>query len=401
MPKRPPPAALLAVLALVAGACGDGGGGSDPDKVLKIGVIAPLDQGLVDFGRGIRNSVQLAVDEANGAKAVPGWKLEVEALDDSSDPAKGEAAAQRLAGDPSVIGVIGTYNSGVAAKVAPVLAGAGIPMISPANTDPFLTLGPDTAHPVRPHPTYFRMVAADNVQGPFLAGFAYDELRARRVAIVSLAKPVSKGLADAFNAAFTAKGGTVVLNRTVPDQPASFRDAARALSPVRPDLVFFGGEYDLGAEFSQQVAQAGITVPVMGGDGLKDDQYIAKAGAASDGDLASTVGAPAASLPSTKPYLDAYAGAGFAEPPSDYGAYAYDAARTLIAAAAKALGDEDQDEITAKVRADTVAAIQATDLTGVTGRVAFDGFGDTQTKLLTVYRVAGGAWTAVKTETLR
>ena len=34
---------------------------------------------------------------------------------------------------------------------------------------------------------------------------------------------------------------------------------------------------------------------------------------------------------------------------------------------------------------------------GVTGAVAFDEFGDTTTKVLTVYKVSGGAWVAEKT----
>ena len=393
--------AVVALVALVAGACGDGGDGAgeaDAARVVKIGVVAPLDAGLVDFGRGIRNSVQLAVDQANGRDAIPGWRIEVDAADDSSDPAKGEAAAQRLAADAAVIGVVGTYNSGVAARVAPVLAGAGIAMISPGNTDPALTLGPDAATPVRPHPTYFRMVAADNVQGPFLAHVAFDDLRARRVAVVSEAKAVSKGLADAFGAALGPEGGAVVFTRTVPDRTTSYGDVVRAIAPLRPDVVFFGGEYDVGAEFTKQVAAGGVTVPVMGGDGLKDDKYIQAAGPASDADLASSVGAPAGSLPSTQPYVDAYARAGFGEPPSDFGAYAYDAANVLIAAAAGALAGARS--VTREARAATVAAVQATDTAGVTGRVAFDRFGDTRTKVLTLYRVAQGAWKPFKTETV-
>lgn len=389
--------ALVGLVALVAGACGRDRT-PDTSRPLKIGVIAPLDAGLVEFGRGIRNSVRLAVDQANARNAIPGWRLEVDAADDSSDPAKGEAAARRLAGDPAVVGVVGTYNSGVAATVAPVLAGPAIALVSPANTDPALTLGPDAAKPARPYPNYFRMVAADNVQGPFLAHVAYDDLTARKVAIVSETKAVSKGLADAFAAAFTAKGGNVVLARTVPDRTTTFADVVRAMAPLKPDLVFFGGEYDVGAEFTKQVLAGGITVPVMGGDGLKDDKYIQQAGAASDADLASTVGAPAGSLPSAQPFLDAYARAGFAEPPSDYGAYAYDAAQVVITAAAGAL--KGRAAVTPEARRAVVAAVQATDSTGVTGRLAFDAFGDTRAKVLTLYRVAGGAWKPVKTETV-
>src|SRR5262245_36190643 len=156
--------ALTIVLALAAVGCGsddNNSSSSGSERVVKIGVIAPIDAGLTSFGRGIRNSVQLAVDEANARSAIPGWRIDVEAKDDSSDPATGKAAAEALAADPAVIGVVGTYNSGVAAEAAPILNDRGIAMISPANTDPALTRGPDRAHPARQYPTYFRMVATD------------------------------------------------------------------------------------------------------------------------------------------------------------------------------------------------------------------------------------------------
>src|SRR5215208_227582 len=167
--------AVVAACALGAGACGDDdepgeddAGAQAEERVATIGVVAPLDEGQIEFGRGIRNAVELAVDAANERDAIPGWRIEVRALDDSSDPAKGKRAAEDLAADPSVIGVVGTYNSGVAEEVAPVLDEAGIVMISPGNTDPTLTLGDDPAAPERPFDHYFRMVAADDVQGPFL-----------------------------------------------------------------------------------------------------------------------------------------------------------------------------------------------------------------------------------------
>jgi len=387
---------LACVLTLsVAVACDNG---SSEPKVAKIGVIAPLDGGLVQFGRGIRNAVQLAVAQANDRGAVPGWTLEVEALDDSSDPAKGEAAATKLADDDEVIGVVGTYNSGVAAKVVPILAGAGIAMISPGNTDPALTLGPDPTSPARPYANYFRMVPNDNAQAPFLAQQALAEVRPTKVAVISETKPVSKGLADTFTEVFTQAGGTVDIRRVVPDGTTDFGEVITELVPVQPDLLFFGGEYDAGSAFRAQASAAGLTAPVMGGDGLKDDAYITKAGAASEGDLASTVGAPAASNPSAGPFLTAYEEEGFVDPPSDFGPYAFDAANLLIAAATDALAGADA--VTRTVRDEIVASVQAADEQGASGRNAFDAFGDTTTKVLTLYRVTGGVWTPLKTETV-
>jgi len=385
--------AVLVVVAASATACSSN---SDQEHVAKIGVVAPLDAGLTQFGRGIRNSVQLAVDEANKKKPLPGWTFKVDARDDSSTPDKGEAAAKTLAADKDVIGVVGTYNSGVAAKVAPVLAGANIAMISPGNTDPSLTLGADLTHPVRPNANYFRMVASDALQGPFLAKAAVDQVKATRVAVVSETKPVSKGLADAFSAAFTARGGSVVFTRVVPDGTTDFGTVVKDLKATNPQLAFFGGEYEVAAAFAKQLRDAGVTVPVMGGDGIKDDAFITKAGPGSDGDLASTVGAPLAQQTFAKQYSAAYEQAKFKDPASDFGVYAYDAANVLITAATTAL--KGADSVTDKARQAIVAAVQRTDVQGASGRVAFDQFGDTQTKVLTLYQVENGAWKPTKTE---
>ena len=70
--------------------------------MVKVGVIAPLQAGLTDFAKGIRNSVQLAVDQANASGRFS-VRFAVDARDDFSTPSVGQAAAQSLATDPSVI----------------------------------------------------------------------------------------------------------------------------------------------------------------------------------------------------------------------------------------------------------------------------------------------------------
>lgn len=185
--------AVLGLVVVSAAGCG-GGDDNSRDSTVTVGVLAPLDGGLTQFGRGIRNSVQLAVDEAREAKLLPGWRLRVVAIDDSSNPDIGRTNARRLLDDPTVIGVVGTYNSGVAAAVLPNFESAGIALVSPGNTDPSLTLGPDRDHPMRPYGDYFRMVANDAQQGGFLARAA-AALGFDTVAIVADAKPVKIGRA--------------------------------------------------------------------------------------------------------------------------------------------------------------------------------------------------------------
>jgi branched-chain amino acid transport system substrate-binding protein len=383
----------LALLGTVLAGCGSSDNeSSGEDKVLEIGVVAPLNAGLVDFGRGIRNSVQLAVDQANDNDTIPGWRIEVRALDDSSDPAVGEAAAKQLSADANLIGVVGTYNSGVAAKVAPVLHQAGVTMISPGNTDPALTVGPDPANPARPYDNYFRMVANDSVQAPFLADQAKKRLHATKAFVISETKPVSKGLADTFADVFGKDGGTVVKRTVVPDGTTDFVNALAGITAMSPDLIFFGGEYQVGAKLRAAATAAGLKVPMMGGDGLKDDSYITDAGAASEGDLASSIGAPAETEKSAKEFVAAYKAAAFKDRVTDFGPYAYDAANILIKAAAKAL--DGKKSVTSAVRTAIRKDVQATDDEGASGKLGFDAYGDTKYKVLTLYKVSGGHWTA-------
>src|SRR4029079_6952618 len=97
------------------GDSGTTGGGSTggATKTAKIGVIAPLSGDLSALGKGIQHSVELAVKQANDSKAIPGWTLEVEAVEDEAKADVGKNAATKLAADDQVVGVVGNLNSSV------------------------------------------------------------------------------------------------------------------------------------------------------------------------------------------------------------------------------------------------------------------------------------------------
>jgi branched-chain amino acid transport system substrate-binding protein len=367
-------------------------GAATKQTTVTVGVVAPIDGGLTSFGRGIRNSVQLAVNQANEDHTIKRWTVKVRALDDSSDPAKGEAAAKRLAKDPSVVAVVGPYNSGVAEKVAPVLAARGIALVSPSNTLTSLTVGADPDHPKRPWKSYFRLVGADSMQADFLAQQA-RRLGFATAAVVSETKAVSKGLADRFASAFVAQGGSVTVQRTVPDGATDFTDFLDAATPTQPSLLFFGGEYNVAATLRLAATAAGLDVPLIGGDGMNDPAYITGAGDAAAGSYASGVGVPLATVPGASTFLAAYDAAGFSAAPTDYGPYAYDATNEIVSVLGRVLGGKKS--LPGSTRANVVKGLQQADATGVTGPVSFDRYGDTKNPEFTLYTVAGSplAWT--------
>src|SRR5262249_25052922 len=130
------------VTAMVLAGCGskkESSGSSSAKHTVKVSVIAPLSGDLSAIGLGIRNSVDLAVKQANDAGKIKDWKIELDPEDDTAKADVGAQVASKVASDAEVAGVIGTYNSSVALQVAPILQKASITMISPGNTNITLT----------------------------------------------------------------------------------------------------------------------------------------------------------------------------------------------------------------------------------------------------------------------
>jgi branched-chain amino acid transport system substrate-binding protein len=395
MPRRLNTLALLTVCATVAAALAVGVAPAEAAKqpVVTIGAIAPIDAGLTSFGHGIANSTQLAVDQANKSKAIPGWKIKFKAVNDSSDGPTGAKNVTQLLKDKSVVGIVGPYNSGVALAVLPVLDGK-LALVSPGNTLTDLTLGTNPSQPTRTDDNYFRVVGADSLQAQFLAQQA-RKLGFSNAAVVSETKAVSKGLADQFAAAFKAGGGNVAVQHLVPDGNENFSDFINAAKPLNPDLIFFGGEYNVAAKLRSQATAAGLTAPQMGGDGMNDPAYITGAGPAAAGSYASGVGQPISKIPGSTKFLADYQAAGYKDAPTDFGPHAYDATNAIIAALKPLL--KGKSSLPNNARAKVIAGLQNTDLDGVTGPIAFNQYGDVVNPTFTLYTVSGSplAWTPV------
>ena len=392
---------LAASLALTACGSRDSGGGSNSGgtttKTAKIGVIAPLSGDLSALGKGIQHSVELAVKQANDSNAIPGWKLEVYAVDDEGKAEVGKNAATKLAADDAVVGVVGNLNSSVSQQTQPVFAAAKITQISPANTNPTLTKGADAANPKRTYATYFRTCTTDAIQGPFAAQYLLAN-GMTKVATIHDKKAYGQGLVDAFTAEFKKGGGTVTSAQTINPDESNYQAVVSAISPTGPQAVYYGGEYPQAGPLSQQMKAAGLNVPLMGGDGIYDPKYVDLAGKTSEGDLSTSVGAPTDSTDAGKKFLADYDAAKYAEPAAAYGGYSYDAANAIINAPKVSL----KDAANAKAARDaTITEVGKVSFDGVTGKVSFDEYGDATSKVLTVYKVTGGKWVAAKTDTFK
>jgi branched-chain amino acid transport system substrate-binding protein len=391
-----PGLAVAVILAMVATGCSreEGGGAGEAKKTAKIGVIAPLTGPLSALGLGIKNSADLAIKQANQKGTVPGYNLVLDAQDDAATPATGANAANKLASDDTLAGVIGTLNSSVAQQVAPVLARAGIPQISPANTNPTLTMGQDwLTSPKRVWPTYYRVCTTDAVQGPFAADYASKQAGFKTAVTIHDKKTYGQGLVGEFTKQFEKNGGRVLSAETINAGDRDFGTVASKVASAKPDFVYYGGEFPEAAPLSKQLKDRGFTGPLFGGDGIFDDTFIKGAGGKSaDNDLATSVGAPTAKLETAKQFVTDYEAGGYNEPYSAYGAFSYDSANILIQAMAKSLTEGTVKDNRSKI---LEGLNQTKDYNGVVGTTSFDEYGDTSNKVLTVYQVKDAKWADV------
>jgi branched-chain amino acid transport system substrate-binding protein len=389
--------AVLMALAMVATGC-SGAATSDANKevkTIKIGVGAPLTAGAVALGKGMERGANLAIEQANESDAVKaaGIKFVAVSGDDQGDPKTGVTVANTFASDPALLGVMGHLNSGVSIPASKVYSDKQIVMISPASTNPALTAQGLT--------NVFRVCTTDAVQGPAGAQYAYKTMGFKTAYVVDDSTPYGEGLAKEFAAEFTKLGGTVVGTAKTSDKDTDFNALVTKMKATNPAVIYYGGIYNSGALLAKQSKEGGMTSPLMGGDGLYDQQFIELAGAANaEGDLCTSVGLPIDKLPAGQDFKTAYEAKFPGQEIAAYDAYAYDATNIIINAIVEATKKVGVAKITGpEGRTAVIADVAATSNDAcVTGPVSFSSAGDTTNKAITLYIVSGGKWTTKATE---
>jgi branched-chain amino acid transport system substrate-binding protein len=383
----------LAAVALVVTGCGSststGGGTTNAAAVtIHIGIGAPITQGATALGLGMERGAKLAISDMNASAAAKSAGITFVGIvgDDQGDPKTGVNVANQFASDPQLVGVMGHLNSGVSIPSSAVYNRANIVQVSPASTNPQLTL--------QGFKNVFRTCTIDSVQGPTAADDAITKLGKKAVFVVDDSTPYGTGLADAFQKEFAAKGGKILGREKTGDKDTDFKALVTKIAATSPDLVYYGGIYNAGALLSKQLKDGGVKVPMMGGDGLYDPQYVVLAGATdAEGDFATSVGLPLSQLSGGAAWTAEYKKMFPNDEIAAYDTYSYDAATVIMKGVLVAAAKVGAAQVTSTAgKQAIIAAVAATDYSGITGHISFDSNGDTTNKAITLYTVKGGAW---------
>lgn len=395
----------VTVGALTLSACGSrddkGGSGDSGEKTtVTIGLDAPLTGDLSALGQGIKNSSDLAVKTANKNEEVKGVTFKLEPLDDQAQAGTGQQNATKLVGNQDVYGVVGPLNSNVGQSMQKVFGNANLVQVSPP-TPPRSSPRAPTGSPARrsgcstptsapPPPTRCR--------APTRPSTCTTSGSSRRPTSSTTRRRTAASLAATFSDEFKKLGGKVVGSDHINPEDRDFSAVATKVAKSKADFVYLGMEYPAGAPLSAQIKKAGGTLPTVGGDALYSPEYIKLHKKKSEGDMATSVGAPLETLDTAKRFIKNYKSEGYKAFYDAYGGYSYDSTWAIIQAV-KAVVEKNDGKLPEgdDGRKQVTEAMKNVKFSGVTGDVAFDQYGDTTNKQLSVYEVKGGKHKPVQT----
>ncbi|MBS7221164.1 MAG: ABC transporter substrate-binding protein [Clostridiales bacterium] len=389
--------ALAAVMVIGVAGCGSSsetpaeGDGAEAsasgENVIKFGVFEPQTGengggGLQEvYGMRYANQIYPTV-EIGGTE----YKIELVEVDNKSDKTEAVTAAQKLVAE-GVIGVLGSYGSGVSIAAGDIFADAGIPAIGCSCTNPQVTNGNDW---------YFRTCFIDPFQGTVMANYAIQNGYKTAAVITQLGDDYSSGLGSFFKTAFGSLGGTIVAEEQFQTNQSDFKAILTNIKSANPDIIFAPSSITTAPLILKQAREMGITAVIAAGDTWENATIIENAGADAEGAVLSTFfdeAAPANDEAASfiKGFKEYLVSIGEPDIIPAVSALGYDAYLCLL----QAIKDADSTD-PAAVR----DALENVSVTGVTGDITFNETGDANKSLAFIKTIKDGQFQFLTTTTL-
>ncbi|MDA8424007.1 MAG: branched-chain amino acid ABC transporter substrate-binding protein [Nitrospiraceae bacterium] len=343
------------------------------DNVIRIGAAGPMTGDQSKMGVDLRNAVELAVAEWNEKGGVLGKKIVLLAGDDQADPKQAVSIANKFINQKAVA-VVGHWNSSCSLPASKYYDDANIVMISPATTNPHLTL--------QGFKRVFRVCGTDDQQGRVAADFVLSRLHPKRVAIIHDKTAYGQGLADYFKKALGDKVQVVYYGGIIQRDP-DYKAVLSTIKENNPDVYFFGGIYPEAGRLVRQAKEVDLNIPMITGDGVFDPTFISIAGKSAEGTYV-TFGKEPAGLSTAKTFIEKYR-AKYGDP-GPYSIYAYDAANIILSSIAETKSTDG-----GKI----AEYISKTTFHGAFGDIAFDKNGDVTKAPYVIWQVKDGKFVEV------
>jgi len=255
---------VIAVLLVILGGWYLARSKSEPGNI-KVGFIAPLTGDASALGVATKAAVEVAVEEINNSGGINGSKLKVIYEDGQCNAKAAVTAGNKLISIDKVPVIIGGLCSTETSAFAPAAMQNKVLVFSPCSSAPSLSnLGK----------YFFRSYPSDAYQGKFAAEYAYNDLKARKVAIGYHISDWGTGIKEIFETRFKELGGQVVAEEGAPQDARDYRTLLGKLKAAKPDLIYLPTYPDGGIVAITQANELGIKTKIFGGDGWDDPKFV-------------------------------------------------------------------------------------------------------------------------------
>jgi branched-chain amino acid transport system substrate-binding protein len=394
---------LLAVLAVIAMGIAPAVAQDDPLGVIEIGADDPIVIGYMltisgataSLGEDSLGGIEVAIDDIGGE--LLGHEIELVGEDSLCNAEGGQAAAQRLAANTEIVGIIGSNCSSEAVAGLPIISEAGMLMISPSNTSPRLT-NPDPDTNGAWLPGYYRTAHNDLFQGAIAAEFFFNILGATTLATVHDGSPYADGLQAVAADSFAELGGEVVFQGAVNVGDTDMTAILTEIAAVAPDVIYFPIFEPESNFFTAQARETpGLEETIlMGADASFADTFPENTGEAALGKFMS---GPFVEGEAYDEFLARWDEVIGGVPPSGFHAHAFDATNILFEAieAVAVVADDGSITIGRQALRDYITNLEGYE--GLTGTLACNEYGDCATgEALAVFQITqaelDGNWPA-------
>jgi branched-chain amino acid transport system substrate-binding protein len=367
--------ALASVIGLALG--GAGGSASAGAGPIRIGAVFSETGGFGSIGSPGLAGMRLAAAEINARGGLMGRRVQLASADSRSKPAAVARAVRRLIEGERVVALGGLNDSTLALAAGPVAQRAGIPFVTAGATLPTLprTIGNG----------FFMAAFGDNAQAHAIADMARKDLRAGSAfLLVDRGSDFTRALARFFRQRFVARGGTVTGRLSYPSGERDFSSAMARIRAQRPapDVLFFSALPSEAGRLVRQARAAGLTQPILSGDGFDTPLLTRLGGTGADDVYYSTHVALDGSARRIRRFVAAYRERYRHKPENAFAALGYDTMR-LIADAIRRAGTTEPGAIR--------RALAATrDFAMITGTISYAPGRRTPKKPVTIIRVDKG-----------
>jgi len=349
---------LVLAISLFSGCAASKSANTTEDGPLKIAVAFPMTGDNAEYGKSFLIAAQLKVDEWNENGGVLGRQIEIEAFDDKNSGEEAATIAQKIVSDPSIIGVLGHFASGVSMAAAPTY-----------DENKYIEISNTASHPDYSSigDYIFRNNSVIDSEFKVIEDVLINDLKVSKVGIVAIKTDWGTTSGQIAEEMISKNPSLKLVGREdVLEGSDDYSLAITKLKDAGAEAVISVGMYSLLAPLAKQYKAVDPDIKILGLSNAYAQQLIELGGEAVEGVIFPVSFYADSDDPAVRKFVDAYTKE-FGSEPSALAAQAYDSIGILLEAV-KQNGSIERESLR-----DTLNGIT---YPGVTGETKFDEIGD-------------------------